>query len=143
MNINKTINNNKNQITNWYIIDAKNYKLGRLSSTIAHILKNKNSPCYLPNEEGKSNIIIINSKEIQITGKKYKKKEYKRHSGRPGGLKIETFEKLQQKFPNRIIEHSIKGMLPKNTLGRNLFKKIKIYSENIHPHKNIDLTEIK
>ncbi len=142
ININKTIIKKNNKKTQWYIIDAQKYKLGRLSSTIAYILKNKHHPIYLPYEEGNIKIIIINSKEVQVTGKKNQQKQYKRHSGRPGGLKIETFENLQQKLPNRIIEHAIKGMLPKNSLGRKLFKKLEIYPNNIHPYIQKNIIEI-
>nr|WGH12818.1 ribosomal protein L13 [Echinothamnion sp.] len=136
INKNKTIIKTSEQKINWYIIDAKEHKLGRLSSKIAHILINKNNPNYLPYQKRSIKIIIINSKKIQVTGNKRKQKTYKRHSGRPGGLKIEIFEQLQKRIPNRILEHSIKGMLPKNSLGRQLIKKIKIYPENIHPYTN-------
>jgi len=142
MNLNKTLITKQNKNTKWYIIDAKKYKLGRLSSTITHILKNKHHSYYLPYTEGNSKIIIINSQSIQVTGKKFKQKQYKRHSGRPGGLKTETFEQLQKRIPSRIIEHALKGMLPKNSLGRKLFKKIKIYPNTIHPHNNQNITEI-
>lgn len=142
MDINKTLVNNRKEEIKWYLIDAKKHKLGRISSEIAYILKNKNNPNYLPYKEGDAQIIIINSKHIQTTGKKIKQKEYKRHSGRPGGLKVEIFEKLQQKAPNRIIENAIKGMLPKNSLGRKLLRKIKVYSEGIHPYNNENLIEL-
>nr|ARW60667.1 ribosomal protein L13 [Polysiphonia sp.] len=142
MNINKTIVKKPDRKTTWYIVNAKYYKLGRLSSKIAYILRNKNRISYLPYQEGNLKIIIINSKEIQITGNKSRQKTYKTHSGRPGGLKIEVFEKLQTRIPNRIIEHAIKGMLPKNSLGRKLFKNVKIYSNNIHPHINEKPIEI-
>lgn len=127
--IDKNIN-----IPKWYIIDAKDQHLGRLGSQIAYILKGKNKKTYLPYLENTINIIVINSKLIKITGKKREQKTYKRHSGKPGGLKIETFDKLNQRIPNRIIEKAIKGMLPKNTLGRNLFKKLKVYPTTVHPH---------
>nr|YP_009295267.1 50S ribosomal protein L13 [Dasya binghamiae]AOH77279.1 50S ribosomal protein L13 [Dasya binghamiae] len=137
-----TVNKNKTYIEKnliqqeWYIINAENQNLGRLSSKIAYTLKGKRSNKYTPHLNHKINIIIINSKLIKITGNKKKQKKYKRHSGRPGGLKVETFEKLQQRIPNRILEKSIKGMLPKNTLGRKLFAQLKIYSDNIHPHSS-------
>lgn len=134
MNKNKTIITKSDSTLNWYIVDAKDKNLGRLSSKIAHILKDKNSIEYLPYQAGNTNIIIINSKGISVTGKKREQKTYKRHSGRPGGLKVEVFEKLQKRIPNRIIEHAIRGMLPKNSLGRKLFKKVKIYQDHIHPH---------
>nr|YP_009397501.1 ribosomal protein L13 [Dasyclonium flaccidum]ARW66687.1 ribosomal protein L13 [Dasyclonium flaccidum] len=136
LNKNKTLPEKINQTTNtqWYIIDAKNKNLGRLSSQIAYILRNKNNLKYMPYQISNTYIIIINSKHIKVTGNKAKQKTYKRHSGRPGGLKTETFENLQEKIPNRIIEHSIRGMLPKNSLGRKLFKRVKIYPNNQHPH---------
>nr|YP_009396053.1 ribosomal protein L13 [Dasya naccarioides]ARW65239.1 ribosomal protein L13 [Dasya naccarioides] len=138
-NKNKTyINNiNKSKIKNkWYIIDASNQNLGRLSSKVAYILRGKESGDYTPHINNQINIIIINSKLIEITGKKREQKEYKRHSGKPGSLKIETFNKLQERMPNKILEKSIKGMLPKNILGRQLFKQLKIYSNHIHPHSS-------
>nr|YP_009393369.1 ribosomal protein L13 [Symphyocladiella dendroidea]ARW61931.1 ribosomal protein L13 [Symphyocladiella dendroidea] len=135
-NKNKTIIKESKEKISWYIIDAREYKLGRLSSKVAYLLKNKNNIYYIPHKQGQSKIIIINSKQIQITGNKSTQKTYKRHSGRPGGLKIEVFEKLQKRIPNRILEHAIKGMLPKNSLGRQLMKNIKIYPDNLHPHTN-------
>lgn len=136
INKNKTFLKKSEENVKWYIVDAKNYRLGRLTSKIASILKNKHEAEYLPYQEGKSNVIIINSKKIQTTGKKSQQKSYKRHSGRPGGMKTEIFEKLQERIPNRIIEHALKGMLPKNSLGRKLFKKVKIYPNNQHPHQS-------
>nr|YP_010619526.1 Ribosomal protein L13 [Xiphosiphonia pinnulata]WAX03539.1 Ribosomal protein L13 [Xiphosiphonia pinnulata] len=136
INKNKTIIKESDEKISWYIIDAREYKLGRLSSKIAYILKNKDKINYLPYKQGKSKIIIINSKQIQTTGNKSIQKTYKRHSGRPGGLKTEVFEKLQKRIPNRILEHAIKGMLPKKSLGRQLMKNIKIYPDHLHPHTN-------
>nr|WGH13807.1 ribosomal protein L13 [Lophurella pseudocorticata] len=142
INKNKTIVTKSETTIRWYIIDAKQYKLGRLSSKIAYILINKNSANYLPYQKENLKIIIINSKEIQVTGNKNKQKQYKRHSGRPGGLKIEIFEQLQKRIPNRILEHAIKGMLPKNSLGRQLIRNVKIYPDNIHPYKNYKLIKL-
>nr|QCI04668.1 ribosomal protein L13 [Apoglossum ruscifolium] len=136
------IDNNKTYIkkdskeTEWYIIDATNETLGRLSSKVSYLLRGKNNNQYTPYIKSNIYIIIINSKLIRITGNKKQQKTYKRHSGRPGGLKIEVLEKLQQRLPNRIIEKSIKGMLPKNTLGRKLFTQLKIYPNDIHPHSS-------
>lgn len=127
------IEKNKN-IPKWYIINAKNQNLGRLSCKITQLLIGKSAHTYIPYLKNSINIIIINSKLIKITGKKRQQKQYKRHSGKPGGLKIENFQQLNQRIPNRIIEKAIKGMLPKNTLGRNLFKQLKIYPNDIHPH---------
>nr|YP_009393580.1 ribosomal protein L13 [Bostrychia simpliciuscula]ARW62142.1 ribosomal protein L13 [Bostrychia simpliciuscula] len=136
------INNNKTYIKkvsyqkNWYVINAKNQNLGRISSKIAYILKGKNDVTYLPYQESNTNIIIINSKYISVTGKKQKEKTYKKHSGKPGSLKINTFNDVQKKMPNKIIQHAVKGMLPKNSLGRKLLKKLKVYSDNKHPHNS-------
>lgn len=139
---NKTIVNNSQQKISWYLVDAKKHKLGRLSSKVAYILKNKNSSNYLPYRQGNAKVIIINSENVQVTGKKSIQKTYKRHSGRPGSLKIETFEKLNKRIPNRIIEQSVKGMLPKNALGRKLFRNLEVYPTNIHPHKSKEVIEI-
>lgn len=142
MNINKTIIEKSNIDTKWYIVDAQKYRLGRLVSYVTCILKDKDSITYLPNKKSTSNIIITNSKNVQVTGRKNKQKIYKRHSGRPGGLKTENFEKLQKRIPNRIIENALKGMLPKNTLGRQLLKNVRIYSNGEHPHKSQNPVEI-
>lgn len=120
--------------TRWYLIDAQNQTLGRISTLIANILKGKYNTDYTPYLINKNFIVIINSKHIKVTGKKQYKKTYKRHSGRPGGLKSETFQQLKQRIPNRIIEQSVKGMLPKGPLGRQLFRQLKIYPTHIHPH---------
>ena len=141
-NKNQTIIQNKNEELYWYIVDASKYRLGRLSTKIAYTLINKHSINYLPYHTNKTTIIIINSKDVQLTGKKNKQKTYKRHSGRPGGLKSETFEKLNRRIPNRIIEHAIRGMLPKNSLGRKVFKNLKIYSDQNHPYTSKRLIEL-
>ena len=125
----ETINNTK-----WYIVDAKEQNLGRLSTQIVSILQGKNSKLYTPHVNPMHYIVIINAKHINLTGQKKYQKVYKRHSGRPGGLKITTFTEMYQKSPNKILENSIKGMLPKTTLGKQLFRQLKIYSENNHPH---------
>nr|YP_010171023.1 ribosomal protein L13 [Chondria tumulosa]QSD57164.1 ribosomal protein L13 [Chondria tumulosa] len=134
-NYNKTFIDKVNKTTKWYIIDAKKENLGRLSSKVAYILKGKDKQEYLPYQRSKTRIIIINSKHIKVTGKKNTQKVYKRHSGKPGGLKIEVFNKLHNRAPNKIIEYAIKGMLPKNSLGRELFKNLKVYPDDQHPHK--------
>jgi len=124
----------KKQGDQWYLIDAKNQTLGRLSTQIAKILTGKVSLTYTAYLENSSRIIITNAKYINVTGQKKQQKIYRRHSGRPGGLKTETFEELQSRIPNRILEKSIRGMLPKGPLGYKLFRKLKIYSDNHHPH---------
>lgn len=137
MLINKNKTYFKPNITNqnrWYLVDATNENLGRFSSKISYILRGKNNPEYTPHIKNNIHIIIINSKLIKVTGNKKKQKTYKRHSGKPGGLKIETFDNLQKRLPNRILERAIKGMLPKNSLGRQIFTHIKIYADSKHPH---------
>lgn len=119
----------------WFLVDAKNKTLGRLSTQVAHALKNKHSIYYTPYQINKSHIIIINASLIQVTGQKKYQKIYYRHSGRPGGLTKESFMQLQKRIPERIIEKAIKGMLPKNALGRQLFTCLKIYSGSDHPHQ--------
>lgn len=133
--MNRTFIKNKQDTTQWFFVDANNQTLGRLSTQIASNLKNKYSPYYSPHQANRSYIIIVNAEKIKVTGEKKHKKIYKRHSGRPGGLKQETFIELQKRLPERIIEKAVKGMLPKNALGRKLFTHLKIYSGPYHPHK--------
>ncbi|CAM9096800.1 unnamed protein product [Discosporangium mesarthrocarpum] len=118
----------------WFLIDAQDKCLGRLSTEIAKILKGKNKNFYLPYQNIGDYVIIINADKILISGKKAIQKVYFRHSGRPGGKTIETFENLQNRLPERIIEKAVKGMLPKNRLGRKLFTKLKVYKNQEHPH---------
>ena len=119
----------------WYLIDAKEQNLGRLSSKIAHNLIGKTDKHYLPFRNNKIKVIVINSAYIKVTGKKNQQKLYKRHSGKPGGLKQETFSKLKSRLPHKIIEHSVQGMLPKNNLGKHLARHLKVYEHNAHPHE--------
>ena len=119
---------------NWYIVDAADQRLGRLASEIARILRGKNKPDYPPSMDTGDFVIVINAEKISVTGRKREQKLYRRHSGRPGGMKVETFDKLQARIPERILEQAVKGMLPKNTLGRQLFRKLKVYAGSEHPH---------
>jgi len=133
--MNKTILDTKeNETYKWYVIDAQSKKLGRISSEISKILLGKNSPSYSPNTAIKHSVIVINAEKVEVTGKKSSDKFYRRHSGRPGGLTIETFDELKQRIPTRIIEKSVKGMLPKGRLGRSLFNNLKVYAGENHPH---------
>jgi large subunit ribosomal protein L13 len=118
----------------WYVVDASGQRLGRLATEVAMILRGKNKPTYTPSIDTGDFVVIINAEKIEVTGKKRSQKLYRRHSGRPGGMKVESFEKLQARIPERIIEQAIKGMLPKNTLGRHLFTKLKVYAGAQHPH---------
>jgi large subunit ribosomal protein L13 len=119
---------------NWYVVDASKQRLGRLATEVAMILRGKNKPIYTPHLDTGDFVIVINAEQIEVTGRKRSQKLYRRHSGRPGGMKTETFEKLQARIPERIVEQAIKGMLPKNTLGRQLFTKLKVYAGADHPH---------
>lgn len=119
----------------WYVVDAAGQRLGRLASEIAMILRGKNKPTYTPHLDTGDFVIVINAEKVMVTGKKPQQKLYRRHSGRPGGMKVETFEKLQVRLPERIVEKAVKGMLPKNTLGRQLFTKLKVYDGPNHPHQ--------
>lgn len=127
----------------WYIVDATDQRLGRLASEIAQILRGKNKPVFTPHIDTGDFVIVINAEKIAVTGKKRTQKLYRRHSGRPGGMKTETFAKLQQRLPERILEHAIKGMLPKNSLGKHLFTKLKVYAGPTHPHEAQQPKEIK
>lgn len=118
----------------WYIIDANSKTLGRIATEAARILVGKNSPSYNPSRNIKNALIIINADKVEISGKKKFDKFYRNHSGQVGGMKLETFNELQQRVPGRVIEKSVKGMLPKGPLGRQLFTKLKIYKGSEHPH---------
>ncbi len=118
----------------WYVVDAKGQRLGRLATKVARVLRGKDKPTYTPFLDTGDYVIVINAREIDVTGKKRSQKLYRRHSGRPGGMKVETFAQLQARLPERIIEEAVRGMLPKNRLGRTLFTKLRVYPGPDHPH---------
>ena len=118
----------------WYVIDAADKVLGRLATQIANHLRGKHKPEFTPHADAGDYIIVLNADRIKITGSKASDKIYYRHSGYPGGLKEMTFEKLQAKNPTQVIEIAVKGMLPKNPLGRSMLRKLKIYTGTEHPH---------
>ncbi len=118
----------------WYVVDAADQRLGRLATEIAMILRGKKKPTYTPNMDTGDFVVVINAEKVVVTGRKGQQKLYRRHSGRPGGMKMETFDQLQVRIPERIIEKAVKGMLPKNSLGRKLFTKLKVYAGSEHPH---------
>jgi large subunit ribosomal protein L13 len=120
---------------NWYVVDAEGQRLGRLASAIARTLRGKDKAIYTPHLDTGDFVIVVNADKVEVTGRKRTQKVYRRHSGRPGGMKVETFAKLQARLPERIIEQAVKGMLPKNSLGRQLFTKLKVYSGSTHPHE--------
>lgn len=119
----------------WFVVDAENQRLGRLATEIANVLRGKNKPNFTPHLDTGDFVIVVNAEKVVVTGNKSSQKLYRRHSGRPGGMKTETFEKLQNRIPERIIEVAVKGMLPKNSLGRSLFTKLKVYTGPNHPHQ--------
>ena len=127
----------------WVLIDATDQVLGRVASVAAQILKGKHKPQYTPHVDTGDFVIIINADKIKVTGAKAADKIYYRHSGYVGGLKSETFAEAMEKHPERVIEHAVKGMLPKNTLGRAMGKKLKVYAGPEHPHAAQQPREIK
>ncbi len=118
----------------WYVLDAEGKTLGRLASEAASILRGKKKPIYTPHVDTGDYVIVINAEKVEVTGKKRKEKIYKRHTGYPGGLREITFEKLQEQKPEEIIRHAIKGMMPKGPLGRQMYKKLKVYVGPEHSH---------
>lgn len=118
----------------WYVVDAAGIPLGRLATQVAHILRGKHKPMFTPSMDVGDHVVVINAAKVAMTGRKAQTKMYYRHSGYPGGLKETTFEKLQAKHPGRVVELAIKGMLPHNSLGRAMFRKLKVYAGSEHPH---------
>ncbi|MEO8401379.1 MAG: 50S ribosomal protein L13 [Gammaproteobacteria bacterium] len=128
--------NARNETTSheWYIVDAAGKTLGRLASEIARRLRGKHKPIYTPHVDTGDYIVVINAKQVKVTGNKAKDKIYYSHSGYPGGIKEISFEKLLIKSPERVLEIAVKGMLPKNPLGRAMYRKLKVYAGSEHPH---------
>ena len=118
----------------WYVVDAENKTLGRLASAIAVRLRGKHKPEYTPHVDTGDYVIVINADKVRVTGNKETGKLYHRHSGYPGGIKSTSFGKLRAAHPERIIEKAVKGMLPRNPLGRAVFRKLKVYAGPTHPH---------
>jgi large subunit ribosomal protein L13 len=119
----------------WLLIDATDQVLGRVATEAAQILRGKRKPQYTPHVDTGDFVVIVNAEKIRVTGAKATGKVYYRHSGYPGGLKSETFAEAMTKHPERVIEHAVKGMLPKNTLGRAMGRKLKVYAGPNHPHQ--------
>lgn len=118
----------------WWIVNAEGAVLGRLASQVASRLRGKHNPLYTPHVDTGDSVIVINAGKIKLTGRKPEQKHYYRHSGYMGGLKSTTARKLLESRPEEVIRHAVKGMLPKNSLGRKLVKKLKVYAGNEHPH---------
>lgn len=118
----------------WYLVDASGKTLGRLASEIARRLRGKHKPVYTPHVDTGDYIVVINAEKVRVSGNKASAKTYYRHTGYPGGIKSITFEKLIQRSPERVIETAVKGMLPRNPLGRAMFRKLKVYAGSEHRH---------
>ncbi|WP_033827259.1 50S ribosomal protein L13 [Bacillus andreraoultii] len=119
----------------WYVVDAAGQTLGRLASEVASILRGKHKPTYTPHVDTGDHVIIINAEKIELTGNKLADKKYYRHSLYPGGLKVRTANEMRTNYPDRMLELAVKGMLPKNSLGRQMFKKLHVYAGPEHPHQ--------
>lgn len=118
----------------WFVVDAEDKVLGRLATEVARRLRGKHKPEYTPHVDTGDYIVVINAEKVRVTGAKTTDKMYYRHSGYPGGIKARSFEQLRDSHPERIIEKAVKGMLPRNPLGRAMLKKLKVYAGNDHPH---------
>jgi large subunit ribosomal protein L13 len=118
----------------WYVVDAAGLPLGRLASKVAHVLRGKHRPEYTPHVDTGDFVIVINAAQVRLTGNKLANKYYHRHSGYPGGLTSESYGELIKRKPEFVIERAVKGMLPKNSLGRQMFRKLKVHAEGTHPH---------
>ena len=136
---------NKDSIQkNWYVANADGKILGRFASEIAKILRGKHKPTFSPHTDCGDNIIVINSDNVKMTGNKWKDKQYVRHTGYPGGQRVTTPQELKEKKSSKfIIEKAVKGMLPKNRLGRQLFRNLFVYEDSNHPHEGQKPKEIK
>ena len=118
----------------WYLVDAQGKVLGRLATQIAARLRGKHKPEYTPHADTGDFIVVVNAAKIRVTGRKAERKTYYRHTGYPGGIRTTSFEDLQAKHPTRALEHAVKGMLPKGPLGYAMFRKLKVYPNDKHPH---------
>ena len=133
----KTLSIKKDEIKrDWYIVDASNQNLGRLASNIAQIIRGKHKPFYTPNLDMGDFVVVVNAEKISLSGNKKNQKEYWRHTGYPGGQKVVDFKTMQEKYPERVISSAVRGMLPHNRLGRQLFNHLKVYSGSNHPHES-------
>ena len=121
-------------VHDWYIVDASQYTLGRLAAALAHRLRGKHKPQFTPHVDTGDYIIVVNAEQVRVTGRKEEDKQYYRHSGYPGGIKSRSLKEMRQKQPEQIIQLAVKGMLPRNPLGREVARKLKVYRGTEHPH---------
>jgi len=140
----KTYDAKKGEVEqSWFVVDAESKVLGRLATRVADVLRGKHKPIYTPYVDTGDFVVIINAEKIHLTGTKMENKKYYRHSGYPGGLKTTTPAELLRKKPEAIIMNAVKGMLPKTKLGRQQFKKLKVYAGKDHPHQAQQPSELK
>jgi large subunit ribosomal protein L13 len=135
-------------IKKWYVVDAADAVLGRLSAKVAAILRGKHKPIFTPHTDTGDFVVVVNAERVTLTGNKLDQKTYQRYSGYPGGLKVLNARTLLAKKPEEVIRLSVRGMLPKNALGRKMLKKLKVYRGSEHPHKaqlpeNLELKEVR
>lgn len=136
MTVNKTYSPKPADIErSWWVVDAAGLPLGRLASEVAQILRGKHKPTYAPHMDTGDHVIVVNAARVAVTSEKGQQKIYYRHSGYPGGIKAETFEALKERRPEAIVERAVRGMLPKNKLGRQMARKLKVYAGPEHPHQ--------
>jgi large subunit ribosomal protein L13 len=119
----------------WHLVDAEGQVLGRLATRVATLLRGKHKPIYTPNADTGDHVVVINAEKVRLTGLKWTDKVYHQHSGYPGGLRSTTAQKLRAEHPERLVEWAVKGMLPKNTLGKAIGRKLKVYAGPHHPHE--------
>lgn len=135
MSNNKTFSPKASELTRqWWVVDATGLPLGRLASEVAKLLRGKHKPTFAPHLDGGDYVVVVSAERVAVTSNKSREKIYYRHSGYPGGIKAETFETLRRRRPEAIIERAVRGMLPKNRLGRRMLKKLKVYAGPDHPH---------
>jgi large subunit ribosomal protein L13 len=120
---------------NWYVVDATDMVLGRLATRVASVIRGKHKPYFSPHLDTGDYVIVVNAEKIRLTGNKELQKTYQRYSGYPDGLKITSYKRMLEEKPEEIIRHAVKGMLPKNILGRQLLQKLKVYTGSTHPHQ--------
>ena len=128
---------------NWYVIDAAGKPLGRVATKAAHVLRGKHKPTYTPHIDGGDFVIVVNASKVALTGDKLDKKIYYNHSGHTGGLRERTARTMKENYPVEMVERSVKGMLPKGRLGRQMYKKLFVYAGAEHPHQAQQPTELK
>ena len=140
----KTISAKQSDIVpGWHVVNAQGKTLGRLATQVATVLRGKHKSVFTPHVDCGDYVIVINAEKVHVTGRKLLQKKYYRHSGYPGGLSEITLRDQLEKFPERVIEHAVRGMLPKNTLGRKVYKKLKVYAGDKHPHEAQKPQELK